>query len=464
MDGWGLAVDLGTSFTSACRFDGAGVMPLEVDGSRRIPSAVLLDRDGKLVAGELAMRGGALDPDRIERTPKRAVGRPFILLGGQRVVVSDALAALLEPWSPARPLARPVGCPLRRWSLTHPARWGTNRRAISRKPPGVRVCPTPTLVSEPVAAAWRYLNARPTGTTVAVYDLGGGTFDTAVVRAEAGGPVVLGEPGGEDDLGGETFDHALFRLVLDHLEDREPGITDPLLESDERRWQRAASDLLDEVRRAKEALSTSLTTSVYFAMLDSEVEVTRGELEDLVRTDVDKTVQELARTITAAGLSPDDLDAIHLVGGSSRHPAGRTPAAGTVRRAAADLRRPEVRGRRRSRPVDAGCARPAVPSRLRAGARAEPEPEPEPEPDPEPGPEPATTFVTSPLQGEAPPAAVPRAPRQVPGWLSVAGAAAAVVAVVVVTFVATRGDGDPPRGQPGRRLLVVEHSQHSDAV
>ena len=215
-------------------------MPLEVDGSRRIPSAVLLDRDGKLVAGEQAMRGGALDPDRIERTPKRAVGRPFILLGGQRVVVSDALAALLELVA-GEATRQAGGLPPSSLVVTHPARWGTNRRANLSEAARRAGLPAPTLVPEPVAAAWRYLNARPTGTTVAVYDLGGGTFDTAVVRAESGGPVVLGEPGGEDDLGGETFDHALFRLVLDHLEDREPGITEPAAR--ERRTALAASRL-----------------------------------------------------------------------------------------------------------------------------------------------------------------------------------------------------------------------------
>ena len=129
MDGWGLAVDLGTSFTSACRFDGAGVMPLKVDGSRRIPSAVLLDRDGRLVAGELAMRGGALDPDCIERTPKRAVGRPLILLG-QRVVVSDALAALLELVA-GEATRQAGGLPPSSLVVTHPARWGTNGEPIS---------------------------------------------------------------------------------------------------------------------------------------------------------------------------------------------------------------------------------------------------------------------------------------------------------------------------------------------
>ena len=186
-------------------------------------------------------------------------------------------------------------------------------------------------------------------------------------------------------------------------------------------------------------------------MLDSEVEVTRGELEDLIRADVDKTVQELARTITAAGLSPDDLDAIHLVGGSSRIPLVARllrerfgellqtyddpkyvvvdGAAQLMLAAPAPIpARPKGRSPSPSPSRNAAARARAAPG---AGARAGP------------------TIVLSPLQDEAPTAAAPRAPRQVPGWLPVAGAAAAVVAVVVVTFVATRGDGDDPGPDPG---------------
>ncbi|MFD0891948.1 Hsp70 family protein, partial [Streptosporangium algeriense] len=87
---WCLGVDLGTSFSAGViaaegRFD-----VLEVEGERRIPSAVMLDEHGTLVAGRIAQRGIALNPERVERNPKRYVGRGRMLLGGVPVAVADA--------------------------------------------------------------------------------------------------------------------------------------------------------------------------------------------------------------------------------------------------------------------------------------------------------------------------------------------------------------------------------------
>ncbi|HYN96750.1 MAG TPA: Hsp70 family protein, partial [Pilimelia sp.] len=185
--------------------------------------------------------------------------------------------------------------------------------------------PHPLLVAEPVAAA-RYLTvalgaAVPPGRAVAVYDLGGGTFDAAVVR-RTGGPTgfeVLAERG-LPDLGGVDFDHALVehlgRTYADTRTTRWRGLTAPA----DTGQRRARALLYDDVRAAKESLSRATSADVHLPALDIDAHVTRAELEDLIRPRLGDTVACLAEAIAAARLTPAELAGVLLVGGSSRIP------------------------------------------------------------------------------------------------------------------------------------------------
>jgi hypothetical protein len=320
---WVLGVDLGTSFSAAAIATGDRVEVLEVGGEHRVPSTVLLAEDGRLLAGTYAQRKVGQLPDRAERNPKRYVGQVPMLLGGVQVSADRALAALLtlfvdearrrfDSTEPAKVV------------LTHPVAWTARQRAVlagaaEQVLPGVEV----TLVEEPVAAAVHYAHDAPEhapGGHVAVYDLGGGTFDAAVLATDRDGFRVVGRPGGDPDIGGEVFDRLVYEHFGVQLAHDVPEWWEQVQTSPERRWLSAGADLLAEARRAKEALSAYPTTSHYVSGADIDVHLDRAELDELIGADVARTAQILAETIGSIGQAPGDLRAIYLTGGASRTP------------------------------------------------------------------------------------------------------------------------------------------------
>ncbi|MEV7009012.1 Hsp70 family protein [Streptosporangium sp. NPDC051022] len=319
---WCLGVDLGTSFSAGViaaegRFD-----ILEVEGERRIPSAVMLDERGTLVAGRIAQRGIAISPERVERNPKRYVGRGRMLLGGVPVSVADAMAALLELFvSEGR--RRFDGAAPDCIALTHPVAWGEDRKAVlveaaKQVVRGVRI----VLIDEPVASARYFASAgRATGGShLAVYDLGGGTFDAAVLTVDGSDFKVVGEPGGSDEIGGEVFDEQVFGFLGTQIERLDAEWWEQVTTNPERRYVSYAADLLKMAREAKEALSKFDTSSHYVVGINEDVHIAKTDLEDLIGTEIVKTVDILEETIRRAGITRDELAAVFMTGGASRMP------------------------------------------------------------------------------------------------------------------------------------------------
>lgn len=328
--GWILAIDFGTTATAAAINDGDTQL-IDVDGLSRLPSLVMLGEDGVPVVGSVAERQAASAPERVERTPKRRLGDTLVLLGDQPVNPVDLVAAVLRRVvEEAR--RRKGGTDPDEVVLTHPAAWVGARLAALREAARRAEVGEVTLIPEPVAAAVHLADERITpGDHVAVYDLGGGTFDAAVLRRTPAGFEPVGAPGGDEHLGGEDFDELLYRHVGKLLSARDASVWDQLQTSEERAWVRANGALRTEIRAAKEALSTTTEYTIYVgAPVDQEVRVTREELEDLVRPDLERTVSELLASVERAGLRLRDVAAVYLVGGSSRIPlVGRLVAEAT---------------------------------------------------------------------------------------------------------------------------------------
>ena len=191
---WNLAIDFGTSNTTGATWADGVVEAVEVDGRRQVPSVVLLSADGTWVVGRQADNQSAVVPERVERAPKRRLGKGrTLLLGGQAVPITSAVAALLGPHTAAA-RARHAGDP-GHIVLTHPARWGPERLDVLRAAAHEAGFPRVELVPEPVAAAHYVDDPLEVGQHVAVYDLGGGTFDTCVVRRTETSFKVVGLPG-----------------------------------------------------------------------------------------------------------------------------------------------------------------------------------------------------------------------------------------------------------------------------
>jgi actin-like ATPase involved in cell morphogenesis len=210
--------------------------------------------------------------------------------------------------------------PPTRLVLTHPANWGTfKQEQFAQVPRLADVDVSVALVAEPVAAALHYAAVErvATGSMVAVYDLGGGTFDATLLRIGEHGPEVLGAPEGIERLGGIDFDAAVFEHVRQHCDTLFDGLDmeDDLVRS-------AVAQVRASCRVAKETLSEDSIASVMVALPSgmTNIRITRGELEDIIRPQIAQSVAALRRALRSAGLDVADVDRVLLVGGSSRVP------------------------------------------------------------------------------------------------------------------------------------------------
>jgi molecular chaperone DnaK len=320
---WRLAIDFGTSSTAAAMARGEVIESVPVEGLPRILSNVFWQESThRLLLGEAAENAAALAPWCFEPCPKRRLGDEFMRLGEERVRVTEAVAAILERVAEEAVLLRGGERP-GQVRLTHPVRWGTARKAKLCEAAAIAGLPEPALVLEPVAAATHYAaEALSPGEHVAVYDLGGGTFDTAVLRRTEDTFEVVGVPGGREDLGGEDFDERVYRLLGDQLpEDTWAKLRTVEVDGDGRAWSRANRELWRRARRAKELLSSNAQVDVYVpAPVERDLIVTVEQLEGLIREDIEDSVNELERTIHSGDLDPAQLTAVYLAGGSSRIP------------------------------------------------------------------------------------------------------------------------------------------------
>ncbi|NUT53505.1 MAG: Hsp70 family protein [Saccharothrix sp.] len=336
-----LSVDLGTSNTVAVlAAHGRPPRVVEVDGAATMPSAVYCEEDGTLVVGRDAERRARLDPARFEPNPKRRVDDGVLLLGDNVVPVTDALAAVLRRVldETTRQLG---GEPLDEIRLTHPAQWGPTRRNVllsAARLAGVNG--EIVLVPEPVAAASHYASLA-VGQALAVYDLGAGTFDVAIVGATQNGFTVLAEDG-LPDLGGLDVDQALLEHVGRQVSHRDPAAWQRLLRPESTADRRARRTLQEDVRAAKESLSRHAHTEVPMPEPFEDVLVNRTDLEALVRPSMMRSVELLESTIRSTGMAPNQLAGIYLVGGSSRIPLVANMIAERVRIVPTSLDQPET--------------------------------------------------------------------------------------------------------------------------
>ncbi|WP_238005249.1 PQQ-binding-like beta-propeller repeat protein [Dactylosporangium sp. AC04546] len=319
MTQWTLAIDFGTSSTSAAFDDGEHIDILEVDNSRYLPSVVFLTEGGEMATGRSAMSSAGANPERAVLLPKRALAtQEYIRLAGESVATVDLASAVLRRMADEAQGRFGKVAPAR-LLLTHPARWGATEQGALADAAAAAGLPDPELVPEPVAAASYYATRNvPVGACVAVYDLGGGTYDTAVLRRTESGFELLAI-GGSDEIGGEDFDDELERIVGLSAAQVDADVWHAMQDRSNRAATRAAWRFHNDVRFAKEELSRfAQQTIVVFDRL--EVNVTRAELEKAVGEDVDETVTEFLATVERSGVALADLKGVYLVGGASRMP------------------------------------------------------------------------------------------------------------------------------------------------
>jgi molecular chaperone DnaK (HSP70) len=317
--GYVLGVDLGTTFTAAAveRDGRVEMVTLGTEGVS-IPSMVFLDPDGSTLIGEAARRRALREPGRTAREFKRRLGDPTPLLVGGSPLSADVLMGKLLAAVVATVTEREGTAP-DAVAVSHPANWGPYKTDLLRNAARVAGLGDVYLVPEPVAAATQYAAADriDPGSVVAVYDLGGGTFDAAVLRKLDAGFEALGTPEGIERLGGIDFDAAVIGFV-----DQALGGAVAAIDAADDSAAGAAARLHRECVEAKEALSEDLAVDIGVYLPDrvDQVRLTRAELEQLIRPALAETVAALRRAVASAGLEPGQVDRVLLVGGSSRIP------------------------------------------------------------------------------------------------------------------------------------------------
>jgi cell division ATPase FtsA len=320
--GYLLGIDVGTTRTAAAigRAE-AGLGDFEIvnlgDRSSSVPSVLYIGADGNVLVGDAAERRATSDPDRVVREFKRRIGDPTPIVVGGRPWLPEDLSARLVRWVVDR-VAEREGGPADRIAITHPASWGAHKKdrfAAALTAYGIPA----SFLAEPEAAALHYAAAErvESGSTIAVYDLGGGTFDAAVVHKDGRRFTLTGRPEGVERLGGIDFDEVVFEHVRAGL----PQAFDSLDESDPAVLSAVAA-VRRECTEAKEALSsdTEVSLPVLTPAAQGSVRLHRSEFETMIRSRIEETVDALRRAVESANLTPDQLSAVLLVGGSSRIP------------------------------------------------------------------------------------------------------------------------------------------------
>ena len=318
---WQLGIDLGTTYTAAAVYkEGkATIFPLG-HKSAAIPSVVFVKEDGEVLTGDAATRRGRSEPERVARGFKRRIGdeTPLILGGAPyhpQALMSEVLKSVMTE------VCKREGSDPSRIAISHPANWGGFKKDLLKQTVSLaNLDPNQVLfLTEPEAAAISYAcnEKMAVGDKIAVYDLGGGSFDAAVLERTPDGFRVLGKPEGIEQLGGVDFDAAVYAHVSRNIEDqlRELDYDDPAAMT-------AVARLKQDCVEAKEALSSDADASVPVLLPNhqTQVRITRREFEDSCRPAIQSTIEAMHRALASANVATADLSKVLLVGGSSRIP------------------------------------------------------------------------------------------------------------------------------------------------
>ena len=319
-----LGIDLGTSFTAATigRAGSAHGSSLGTD-SAIVPSVVFIGADGARLYGSAAAELTNAESGRVLRGFVRRIGdeTPMLPEAGASTA-AHRVAADFVAWVVTQASVQ-EGREPEAVAVTHPATWGPHKRdlfAAALREVGI---PGVALVAAPVAAA----NAgtgrtHAAGAVVAVYDLGGRTFDAALLRrGDSGTWTSIGRPADLPDLGGADLDDLVLAHVIAGLSPDQQQ-TMALLDAEDRATAAALTALRAACVAAKESLSadTVATIEVKLPGITNKVRLTRSEFETMINAALEATVDVLDSVVDSAGLVAADLDAVLVTGGSSRIP------------------------------------------------------------------------------------------------------------------------------------------------
>jgi len=344
-----IGIDLGTTNSCVSVLDGGRPRVIEnAEGDRTTPSVVAYTKDGQVLVGASARRQAVTNPQNTFHAVKRLIGRKFkdeevqkdlgkvaygiVAHDNGDAWVSDMAGRKMAPQEiSAQVLSKMkqsaeawLGKPVTRAVITVPAYFNDSQRQATRDAGKIAGLEVERIINEPTAAALAYgLDKGGPDRKIAVYDLGGGTFDVSIIEltsVDGDKQFEVLSTNGDTFLGGEDFD----RRILDYLASefmKETGID---VKNDPMAMQR----LRDAAERAKIELSSGQQTDVSLPYLTADasgpkhlaVKLTRAKLEALVQDLVDRTLAPCKQALADAGLRASDISEVILVGGQTRMP------------------------------------------------------------------------------------------------------------------------------------------------
>jgi molecular chaperone DnaK len=313
-----VGIDLGTTNSEVAALVDGQVRVLGPGDTRMLPSCVGFSPAGELLVGQAARNQQALYPERTVRSIKRKMGsQEAVSLAGNTFTPQEISALILRElvdWSD-----RSLGQRPRRAVITVPAYFSDAQRNATREAGALAGLEVVRILNEPTAASLAYGYGDGSQHTALIYDLGGGTFDVSVVTMEADVTEVLSSHG-NNRLGGDDFDDLLAEHLARAFQQRH-GV-------DPRGSAAARARLWWAAEEAKRKLSVEPYATVREEALITasgrplhlDLEVSRDEYEAMIRPLVESTLDSTAKALQDAGKAARDLDAIVLVGGSTRTP------------------------------------------------------------------------------------------------------------------------------------------------
>ncbi|HZO17051.1 MAG TPA: molecular chaperone DnaK [Polyangiaceae bacterium] len=345
-----IGIDLGTTNSCVAVLEGSSASAVSVrvipnaEGSRTTPSVVAFTSSGERLVGQVARRQAATNARDTVYAVKRLMGRKFddpevqkqlslvpynivsakngdawIEAGGRTMSPPEISSMVLRTM---KEIAESyLGEEVVEAVITVPAYFDDAQRQATKDAGRIAGLDIKRIVNEPTAAALAYGLDRQGAQTIAVYDLGGGTFDISILRIDNGVFSVKATLG-DTHLGGEDFDNRLVARLADEFQQRH--------QVDLRKDKMALQRLKDSAEKAKHELSSSLETVINLPFLavgagnqplHLERVVKRNEFEMLNGDLIDRTVDACAQAVRDAGLAIEDIDNVVLVGGMTRMPA-----------------------------------------------------------------------------------------------------------------------------------------------
>ena len=350
-----VGIDLGTTNSLVAFMQGESpvVIPGD-DGSNLVPSVVALDENNQPVIGNAARKYLTETPERAVYSIKRLMGRgvddvqeelkffPFrlaedlqagevirIKLGDKTFTPPEISALILRQLK--RNAERFFGAPVTKAVITVPAYFNDAQRQATKDAGRIAGLDVLRLVNEPTAASLAYGLDKKQNGIVAVYDLGGGTFDISILKLHDGIFEVI-STNGDTHLGGDDIDNLLITIALD---DTLGDLGLDLRDKDLRRNAEAVQAIRNAVIEAKIALSAQPSVKLDIEFPGDKRylrEITREQFEQLIQPVIDRTVAPCKQALKDAGLKPEQIDEVVLVGGSTRIPKVRAQVKELFRR------------------------------------------------------------------------------------------------------------------------------------